>query len=62
MTHGKAQNRLQSTLGRSRSGRLILSVPYSGRGWERAIQRAMREHGLSDRDDVTVIAVPEGMI
>ena len=57
----RTQNRVGSTLERSESGRLVLTVSYRGKGWDRAIQRAMHEHGFVDGDDVTVIALPDGM-
>lgn len=47
-----------SKLDRSRTGRLVLTVSYHGNKWEEAIQQAIRQHGLGDRADVTVIALP----
>lgn len=48
----------KSTLDRSRTGRMVLTVHYPGRAWDEAIQQALREHGFSEGDDVTVIALP----
>jgi hypothetical protein len=51
----------KSGIDRSRSGRLVLTVHYAGKEWDAAIQKAMREHGFSDGDDLTVSDLPEGM-
>jgi hypothetical protein len=50
-----------SKLDRSRTGCLVLTVSYSGDGFDAAIDQAIREHQLSGCTRLTVIAVPEGM-
>jgi uncharacterized membrane protein YfhO len=56
----KTKNGVKSTLERSRTGRLVLTVSYSGNGWDAAIEQAIRQHGMGERAGVTVIAVPVG--
>jgi hypothetical protein len=58
----RTQNRTKSRLDRSKTGRLVLTVPYSGNGFDAAIEQAIREHGLAGCTRMTVIALPEGMI
>jgi hypothetical protein len=38
----------------------VLTVSYSGNGWDAAIEQAIRQHGMGERAGVTVIAVPVG--
>jgi hypothetical protein len=57
----RTQNRTKSRLDRSKAGRLVLTVPYSGNGFDAAIDQAIEEHDLGEYHNVVVLAMPEGM-
>ena len=56
----RKQNTVKSKLALFRTGRQVLTVVYAGNNWDAAIEQAIQQHGLGA--DVTVIAVPVGMI
>ena len=59
-TSRQLKRRFYSRLDGSRSGRLVLNVSYLGDEFNSAIEQAIRDYGLGDRADVTVMAVPAG--